>query len=35
LKHEGVEIQDAFKKQREEDAKGADPTKLIEERMTI
>lgn len=30
LKREGVEIQDAYKKQREEDAKTADPTKLLE-----
>lgn len=30
LKREGVEIQDAFKKQREEDALAADPTKVLE-----
>ena len=30
LKREGVEIQDAFKKQREEDAKLGDPSKLLE-----
>ena len=30
LKREGVEIQDAFKKQREEDAKTADPSKTLE-----
>ncbi len=30
LKREGVEIQDAFKKQREEDAKLSDPSKLLE-----
>ena len=30
LKREGVEIQDAFKKQREEDAKLADPSKMLE-----
>jgi len=31
LKREGVEIQDAFKKQREEDEKTADPSKILEE----
>ncbi len=30
LKREGVEIQDAYKKQREEDALVADPTKILE-----
>jgi cell division protease FtsH len=30
LKREGVEIQDAFKKQREEDQKVADPSKVLE-----
>lgn len=30
LKREGVEIQDAYKKQREEEEKNADPTKLLE-----
>ncbi len=30
LKREGVEIQDVYKKQREEDEKTADPTKLLE-----
>ncbi len=31
LKREGVEIQDAFKKQREEDALAADPTRVLEQ----
>ncbi|HMO78170.1 MAG TPA: ATP-dependent zinc metalloprotease FtsH [Candidatus Paceibacterota bacterium] len=30
LKREGVEIQDAYKKQREEDERTADPTKILE-----
>lgn len=32
LKREGVEIQDMYKKQREEDEKNADPTKVLEDK---
>lgn len=35
LKREGVEIQDAYKKQREEDELMADPTKILEKKERI